>query len=276
MLIKGDSFKIVPTIKAESVDMVLTSPPYGIGKSYETRSPSINEYIESMKPIIKPLVATIKRGGYLVWQVGTRIEKDNIYPLSEFYSPLFRSEGLLLVNELIWEFQDNKPFAGSHYNRLTQSHETVLIFVKQGGSPTFNLDDVRIPQKYPRKKGYRRKNRGVFTCNPLGKNPGDVWNIHTLHFNSPEKWDHPAQFPEELCERLIKLLTNKGDTVLDPFMGVGTTCFVSEILGRKTIGIEIMDKYFIQAKRRLEGEMPNGQLSLIKPNQIGGIENGTN
>lgn len=257
----GDAFNLVKEIKVGSVDLVLTSPPYGIGKAYETRSSYVEDYIESMKPIIAPLVATIRPGGYLVWQVGTRIEGDNIYPLSEFYLPLFREAGLKLVNELIWEFQDNKPFAGSHYRRLTQSHETALIFRKDGES-TFNLDAVRVPQKYPRKKGYRRKNRGVFACNPLGKNPGDVWDIHTLHFNSPERWDHPAQFPEELCRRLILLLTNPGDLVLDPFAGVATTLKVAKDLGRMFLGFEKEPHYYNQAVLRLNDVSPKGQLSL--------------
>jgi adenine-specific DNA-methyltransferase len=270
MIANGDCLDLLKKVNKESVDLVLTSPPYGIGKEYEKRSQTIGDYIEMMAPVVSPIVATIRKGGYLCWEVGTRTEKNDCFPLSECYLPLFRKAGLVLVNELIWYFEDNRPFGGTHYQRLTQSHETILMMKKPGAYSIFNLDAVRVPQKYPLKKSYKKKNYGTFTCNPLGKNPGDVWNIHTIHYNSPEKWDHPAQYPEELCRRIILLLTNEKGVVMDPFMGVGTTCFVAEKLGRKAIGFEINKKYFDEATLRMNGYTPKdkekqseGQLTLF-------------
>jgi adenine-specific DNA-methyltransferase len=262
-IICGDAFSLIKEVEDGSVDLILSSPPYGIGKSYETRFATIGDYAEAMLPILADLVRVIKPGGIIAWQVGQRIESDDVINLSEVYLPEFRRLGMKLVNRLIWEFHDNKPFAGTHYRRLTTSHEEVLILHKPGNEYTFNLDTVRVPQTYPTKVCYRSSRRGVITCNPKGKNPGDVWSIHTLHFNSPEKLDHPAQYPEDLCEGLIGLLTNPGDVVADPFAGVGTTLFVAKRMGRKFLGFEKDRHYCDEAELRLRGFDPKGQMHMF-------------
>lgn len=86
------------------------------------------------------------------------------------------------------------------------------------------------------------------------KNPTDVWKISLVSGNSPERTEHPAQYPEELIERIIKVSTNPGDIVLDPFMGSGTTAAVAKKLGRKYVGFELEEEYIEIAKRRLAEE----------------------
>lgn len=262
-VICGDAFQLIKQVESGSVDLVLTSPPYGIGKSYEKRCDSMEEYSEMMLPIVPEVIRVLKPGGVIAWQVGQRLEADNVINLSEVYLPEFRRLGMKMINRLIWEFHDNKPFAGTHYQRLTTCHEEVLILYKPGADYSFDLDSVRVPQTYPTKVCYRSSRRGVITCNPKGKNPGDVWDIHTLHFNSPEKLDHPAQYPEKLCEGLIGLLSKQGDVVLDPFAGTGTTLYVAKAMGRRFIGFEKEAHYCDESRIRLQGFDPKGQSHLF-------------
>ena len=87
----------------------------------------------------------------------------------------------------------------------------------------FNLDEVRVPQKYPGKKHFKGPNAGQYSCNPLGKNPGDLWVIPNVKSNHIEKTEHPCQFPVELIERFVLAMSNEGDWVFDPFLGTGTS-----------------------------------------------------
>jgi adenine-specific DNA-methyltransferase len=113
------------------------------------------------------------------------------------------------------------------------------------------LDAVRIPQKYPGKKYFKGPNAGKYSCNPLGKNPGDLWIIPNVKSNHVEKTSHPCQFPVELVERLVLSLTNEGDWVLDPFMGVGSTAIAALMHGRKVVGAELMPEYVAIARERV-------------------------
>jgi adenine-specific DNA-methyltransferase len=117
---------------------------------------------------------------------------------------------------------------------------------------TFNLDAVRVPQKYPQKKHFKGPRRGELSGNPLGKNPGDIWDIPNVKSNHVEKTDHPCQFPVELIERLVLSMTEPGDWVLDPFLGTGTTAIAALIHNRKAIGAEILPKYIEIARDRVQ------------------------
>jgi len=119
----------------------------------------------------------------------------------------------------------------------------------------FHLDPVRIPQKYPGKKYFKGPKAGQYSCNPLGKNPGDLWVIPNVKSNHVEKTEHPCQFPVELIERLVLSLTNEGDWVLDPFLGTGTTVIAAIRHGRRGAGAETVPKYVELARQRIQQEM---------------------
>lgn len=116
----------------------------------------------------------------------------------------------------------------------------------------FNLDPVRVPQKYPNKKYFKGPKAGKLSCNPLGKNPGDVWIIPNVKSNHPEKTEHPCQFPVELIERLILSMTNEEDWVMDPFMGVATTAVAAVLHKRKAAGAELLKKYIDKGRERVK------------------------
>lgn len=271
--IKGDSSKVLKTIEDERFKLVITSPPYNIGKEYETRK-SIEDYLSTQKEIISDIVRVLHPEGSICWQVGNYVDKGEIFPLDVYYYRIFKDFGLKLRNRIVWHFGH-----GLHSKkRFSGRYETVLWFTKSN-SYTFNLDDVRVPSKYPGKKHYKGPKKGQYSSNPLGKNPSDIWevliddwnneiwNIPNVKSNHVEKTGHPCQFPVELVDRFILALTNEKDEVLDPFAGVGSTLVSATKNDRYSTGIEIMDKYIEIGKERLK-QLEKGKLKtreMTKP-----------
>jgi len=149
-------------------------------------------------------------------------------------------------NRIVWHFEH-----GLHCKkRLSGRYETVNWYTK-GDDYTFLLDPIRVPQKYPGKKYFKGPKAGQYSCNPKGKNPGDIWVIPNVKHNHVEKTIHPCQFPVELIERLVLSMTDEGDLVFDPYMGVGTTAVAAFRHGRKAAGAETVEEYVDIAKERL-------------------------
>lgn len=243
-----------------AVDLMVSSPPYGIGKEYEDRL-SIESYTEWATLIVKKIGKTVRDGGVVCWQVGNYVEGDgSIMPLDVLFIPLFVSEGFRLINRIIWRFGH-----GLHAKKkLSGRYETLLCFVKGKSAWTFNLDEVRQPSKYPAKRSYKGAKKGQISSNPLGCNPSDVWDILACEWetgimdipqvknNHIEKTTHPCQFPIELAERCVLLFSNPGDTVIDPFSGSGTVGVAATFHERKTILIESDANYVMISKERVE------------------------
>lgn len=234
----GDCFKLLPLINDNSVDLVFSSPPYYIGKEYDDHS-DISGFIELQAAIFSELVRVLKPGGSLCWQVGSHVKDGIVNPLDYYvFAESLRHKDLRLRNRIIWTFGH-----GLHCsNRFSGRHETVLWFSK-GEHKKFNLDAVRVPQKYPGKTHTSGPNKGLPSGNPLGKNPGDVWEIPNVKAGHVEKTDHPCQFPVALAQRFVRALTNEGDLVLDPFAGVCTTGVASIVEKRKFLGAETEKEY---------------------------------
>jgi len=246
VLFHGSCLKLLGEIPSNKIKLIVTSPPYNVGKEYEKKT-SLDRYLELQKEVIKQCTRVLSPKGSICWQVGNYVDRGRIIPLDTLLYPIFTSHGLKLRNRLIWHFGH-----GLHCsNRFSGRYETIIWFTKTDDY-TFNLDAVRVPQKYPNKKYFKGPKAGQFSCNPLGKNPGDVWNIPNVKCNHPEKTIHPCQFPVELIERLILAMTNKNDWVFDPFMGVGTTAVASILHGRKAAGSEVVEKYINVGLERIK------------------------
>ena len=245
VLYYGDCLGLLKTIPSNSIKLIVTSPPYNIGKAYERRV-SLEEYLEQQRRVIEECVRVLNNEGSICWQVGNHIAKGEIIPLDVLLYPAFKKLGLHLRNRIIWHFEH-----GLHCSkRFSGRYETITWFTKTD-SYTFNLDAVRVPQKYPNKKYFKGPKAGKLSCHPLGKNPGDLWSIPNVKHNHVEKTIHPCQFPVELIERLVLSLTDPGDWVLDPFMGVGTTAVAAVMRGRKCAGAEIGGEYLKIALERV-------------------------
>jgi len=257
ILHQGDSYDFLKTIPSNIAMLIITSPPYNVGKEYETRT-SMQAYLESQEPVIDQLVRILNDEGSICWQVGNFVEDSEVFPLDIFYYNIFKKKQLKLRNRIIWHFGH-----GLHASkRFSGRYETVLWFSKSDDY-VFNLDDVRIPAKYPGKTHFKGKNKGKPSGNPLGKNPSDIWelivnewesglwNIPNVKANHPEKTIHPCQFPIELVERCVLALTNENDWILDPYCGVGSALIAGLIHNRKVIGCDKEVNYINVAKERI-------------------------
>lgn len=266
-IINGEAYKELKKIENGRFDLIITSPPYNLGKEYETKK-TIEEYLETQESIIIELVRVLSDKGSICWEVGNYVQKGEVYPLDIFYYQIFKKLNLKLRNRIIWHFGH-----GLHAsNRFSGRYENILWFTKKD-KYIFNLDDVRIPSKYPGKRYYKGPNKGLPSGNPKGKNPSDIWeivkydwenelwDIPNVKSNHPEKTIHQCQFPVELVERCILALTNNNSWVLDPFAGVGSTIIASIKNNRNAIGIEKEEKYCRIANKRIEA-LKEGELKL--------------
>ncbi len=255
-----DCLKFMAAIPDESAALVFTSPPYNIGKEYESRL-TLPEYRNLLASVIAESVRILRPGGSICFQVGSYMAAPGRpKPLAFLVDPLFEAHeetsGIVMRNTIVWHFEH-----GYHAsNRFSGRHEMILWYTK-GEDYVFNLDEVRVPQKYPGKKHFKGPKKGQYSGNPLGKNPGDVWNdnnpgdvwtdIPNVKANHVEKTDHPCQFPVGLAKRIILALTNPGDLVVDPFSGVGTTAVAAVLTSRRAAGADLVADYVKVARERV-------------------------
>ena len=231
-LIAGEAVKILKTLPDKSVDLVCTDPPYNLGKNYGNNIDwkQWQEYEKFTLAWLKEARRTLKPTGSIYVFMGVK-----------FISRLF-----LMLHELDLHFNS---WITWHYTQgmgrtkgFSPRHEDILFFTKSD-KYTFNLDDIRIPQKY-----FRKRN------NMKGANPGDVWQFSHIHYSNPERLPHPTQKPEALMKRIILASSNEDDLIVDPFVGSGTTCVVANILKRRWIGIDINPKYIKMSEDRIKEE----------------------
>lgn len=242
----ADNIDFMRSLKKESMNLIVTSPPYNIGKEYE-RKTSLDVYVEQQAAAIAEAVRLLHPNGSICWQVGNHVDNGEIFPLDIVLYNLFKQHGLKLRNRIIWTFGH-----GLHcQRRFSGRHETILWFTKSDDY-IFNLDPVRVPSKYPNKKHFKGPNRGELSGNPLGKNPADVWDIPNVKSNHVEKTDHPCQFPVALVERLVLALTNPGQSVLDPYLGAGSSAIAALKHGRMAYGCDITEEYIDIASDRID------------------------
>lgn len=226
--------------------LIVTSPPYNLGKSYEAKAP-LEVYLEEQRQVINECVRLLHPQGSICWQVGNYVQEGEIIPLDTLLYPIFKYHGLKLRNRIIWHFGH-----GLHCtNRLSGRYETINWWTR-GDKYTWNLDPIRVPSKYPGKRYFKGPNVGKLSGNPKGKNPSDVWIFPNVKSNHPEKTSHPCQFPVELVERLVLSMTNPGDAVFDPYMGVGSSVIAALMHDRKAYGCDIVSEYVKLTHQRIE------------------------
>lgn len=245
---EGDCLELLKQIPDGSLQLIVTSPPYNIGKEYEQKS-KLESYIAQQTIIIKECVRALSENGSICWQVGNFVDNSSIVPLDIALFPAFSKLGLKMRNRIIWHFEH-----GLHCKkRFSGRYETIMWFTKTNDY-VFNLDAVRVPQKYPGKKYFKGPKAGQYSSNPLGKNPGDLWVIPNVKSNHIEKTIHPCQFPVELVERLVLALSNEDDWIFDPFLGVGSTIIAAIRHRRRGAGSEIVADYTQIARDRIRRE----------------------
>ncbi len=254
---QGDVLDFIQTIPDESVQLILTSPPYNLGKSYEKKS-SLTDYLKQQSTAINEFYRILKPTGNLCWQVGNYIEKGEVYPLDILYYPLFKEANFQLRNRIIWHFKHGLHASKRFYDR----YETILWFSKSDRY-IFNLDTVRMPSKYSVKRHYQGEKKGQSSGDTQGKNSSDLWKIllqdwekeiwelPNVKANHPEKTIHPCQYPIELAERCILALSNQDDLIFDPFMGSGSSLIAGIKHQRRVMGCEKKSEYVKITEERI-------------------------
>jgi len=246
VVLSGDCLETLRTVPEETIDLVVTSPPYNIGKDYEEILP-LADYLSFHEKVIEECVRVLKPSGNLCWQVGFSKQAGEMIPLDAVFYPILKRQGLFFRNRIIWTFGH-----GAHaQKRFSGRHETVLWFGKSPDS-YFDLDRARVPQKYPGKRHYKGPKKGQYSGHPLGKNPGDVWDIPNVKAHHPEKTAHQCQFPIGLVQRLVMSLSPADGWVLDPFGGSGSAACGAIIEGRRAVTCEVLEEYVRITESRLK------------------------
>jgi adenine-specific DNA-methyltransferase len=250
LLFYGDCIELMNKLPNNCINLVVTSPPYNIGKEYEEVR-DIQNYINWTEQWTEMISRLITENGAFWLNLGyvSLPERAKAIPIPYL---VWSKIDLFLIQEIVWNY--GAGVAGKLF--FSPRNEKWLWYVKDQYNYTFNLDAVRDPNvKYP-----NQKKNGKLKCNPLGKNPTDVWQIPKItsgkNRSSPERTPHPAQFPVDLVSRIILACSNKDDIILDPFSGSGSLLEAAVITGRKAIGFEIEPKYIEISVDRLDSSRP--------------------
>jgi DNA modification methylase len=257
-IINADCFDIIGKIKYNSVDLIICDGPYGITEFKWDRVKSIQKF--NLK-LIRKFTKILKPGG-------------TAYIFGKFDCVDFidYTKYLKLITKIVW-YQPARLAQGKL--KYTNNYDIISYFVKPGKQQTFNLDEIRVAQMVELEHRKRCENvpsvkggkYGKTVFNKKGKNPGDVWgDIKQLTYKSKELISRDVlntiQKPEKLIERMIKASSNKGDLVLDPFSGTGTTACVSKRLNRNFIAVEKDKSLFSRSIERLQkGKTENDKKS---------------
>lgn len=226
----GNAIDLFKSFADESVDLIVADPPYNLGKDYGNNHDlkGFDEYIKFTREWLWQAKRVLKPNGTIYVFMGVRF-------ISYLYDILDRELKLFFNSWIVWNYTQGL----GKTKGFSPRHDDILVFNK-GKTFVFNLDDIRVPQKY-----YRDRN------NMRGANPGDVWQFSHVHYSNPNRQDHPTQKPEGIIERIVLASSNKGDLVLDPFSGSGTTLRVCQQLDRNAIGFELNPEYISQTHQRL-------------------------
>lgn len=252
----GDSRDLLKTIPDGSVKLVITSPPYNIGKPYGKYKDKIplNEWKELISDITKQIYRVLTPDGSFFLNLSPVPfgEDKEILPLPYIGYDIMKNSGFFIRNIITWTFNNMQNCT----QRLSGRYENIIWGVKDLKNYIFNLDEIRIPYITQNDK---RLEGGT------GRNPTDVWYFNRVNNMTKEKLglSHPTVYPIEMIERIIKMSSNVGDTVLDPFLGSGTTVVAALKLDRKGIGFELDQSYENEITKRIETEARNVQPSLF-------------
>jgi DNA modification methylase len=254
----GDALRFLQSLPDGLATLIISSPPYNLGKEYERRQ-NVRAYLDGQTPVLTELVRVLADNGSLCWEVGNYVDNGEVVPLDVLYYPIFEKLGLKMRNRIIWSFGH-----GLHASRRFSGRYEVIMWMTKSDDYKFNLDAVRVPSKYPGKTYFKGPKKGLPSGNPLGKNPTDiwqfvedewcreVWDIPNVKANHPEKTIHPCQFPVELVERCVLALTDAGDWVLDPYVGVGSSMIAGLKHDRRVIGCDKEPRYTDIARQRIQ------------------------
>ncbi len=258
----GDAAEVLKSVAADSVALTVTSPPYYKLRDYGItgqigQEKTLSEYLKRIGQILTQLLRVTDKRGSCFFVVGDTYENRKLLLVPHRIALIADELGWTVRNDLIW--RKPAPAPESPRNRWRGGHEHILFLTKRPSGYRFNADEIRVPysavtirrwgngQAYGGEKSKRRKNAKdsrmrdgkTFTLNPNGCIPTDVLTVATNNNAA----GHYAAFPPQLIEPFVQVCSDRGDLVLDPFAGSGTTCSVAAHLGRKFLGIDLNPDY---------------------------------
>jgi len=256
----GDCRRELGKIPDNFVDLIVTSPPYADQRQSTYGGVCVDEYVEWFLPISKELHRVLKPTGTFILNIKEKVvEGERSTYVMELILEM-RKQGWLWTEEFIWHKKN--CFPGKWSNRFRDAWERLLQFNK---NKKFNMyqDAVKIPigdwakdrlknlslTDKIRDNARNGSGFGKNVSNWVGKETVYPTNVIHLATECNNK-NHSAAFPRELPEWFIKLFTQEGDTVLDPFMGSGTTVEVANRMNRNSIGVEILPQYYEEVKNK--------------------------
>lgn len=259
----GDCVKILKKMPHQSVNTIVTSPPYNLDKKYGKYKDngSFEEWEKLIDQVAKAAFNVLTDNGSFLLNVSPVPEKKTkeIIPLDALAYFIFKKNGYALRNSIVWHFNNMQNCT----NRLSGRWESILWFVKDINHYQFNLDDIRIPYITQNDK----------RLDGTGRNPTDTWNfdlpesdfwyfdrVNNMTKNKLGLTEHPCIFPIPMIERIIKMTTQRGESVLDPFLGSGTTLVAAQNTGRIGLGIELDERYEPIIQKRVLNESLGLQL----------------
>lgn len=241
-IILGDALEALKSIPDNSIDLIFADPPYNIGKNFngfiekwETEEAYLNWCYTWLDLCVKKL----KQNGSFYVMTATQF-----MPFFDIYL----QKKLHILSRIVWSYDSSGVQAKKYYGSM---YEPILFCVKDKNNYTFNANDILVEAKTGAKRKLIDYRKSIPTVYNSEKVPGNVWSIPRVRYRMDEYENHPTQKPIALLERIIKASSNIGDCVLDPFSGTFTTSYVSKILDRNSIGIEIQDEYVKIGLRRL-------------------------
>ena len=251
-LLVGDCVDVMQSFPANSIDLTVTSPPYDGLRYY-------NGYSFDAERIARSLLRVTKPGGVVVWVVGEKITKGR--SMTSFEQALmFRDVGFIVHDVMIYQ-KKNTPFTRS--NGYTNAWEFMLVLCKDDAPKTFN--PLKVPtvrhgeELVPHNKlpdGINKKRKAMLKSEKTRTN---IWAYAVGRggtTNDHIAFQHPAVFPEKLAEDHILSWSNRGDIVLDPMCGSGTTCKMALVNRRRYIGIDTSPEYISICQERLDSLQP--------------------
>ena len=261
ILFNGNNVEIIPKLENNSIQCIITSPPYFNLQKYDKKLNYLKneaKYIDFISSVFEEIYPKLKNEGSIILNLGpVKYKKErSLYPFK--VAMKLQELGYKLWELLIWNKKKSLPLKGG----FSQRHEYLFIFVKNLNDFYINIDEMRIPYAETTKERYKRtiqkryvrenydgKSRKKLELNPKGALPNSI--IEIVSPTTLQVKNHFAVYPVELAEYFIKGFSRPGDIVMDPFMGSGTTGVACVKTGRKFIGIDISKEYCQIAKDRI-------------------------
>lgn len=242
-IIHGDAIESLLQMADNSIDLIFADPPYNIGKNfngYKDKWATDEDYLTWCYQWLDLCVKKLKSSGSFYVMTATQF--------MPFFDIYLRKK-MDILSRIAWYYDSSGVQAKKYYGSM---YEPILFCVKDKNNYTFNSNDILVEAKTGAKRKLIDYRKAVPTVYSSEKVPGNVWEFPRVRYRMEEYENHPTQKPVALLERIIKASSNVGDTVLDPFSGTFTTCFVAQQLGRKSIGIELQEDYIKIGLRRLQ------------------------